>query len=182
MTKELDEIMRRCQAAGLRFVDEGDDVIVYFPGTAGVYIYEEGHDQWVLEEVDEPFEEFEVLEGFPIATWSSSQQMIECNLVELDPEVQAKVALGRMEHLATYDEDIKELIRKAEGKEPQSKDDIRRERIQAILLRLAQAQNRPEYSKALTNPKQRIFIDSNTDLKISIGLSSNVHALVQEES
>ena len=193
MTKELFEIMRRCQAAGLRCDYDGSCLIVNFPGTFGVFICEGGHDQWVLEEVEERFEEFEALEGFPCATWSPSQRMIECNLVEVDPEVRARVALGRMEHLASYDEDWKrlqeEVQRIREGKRPnvwwntiQSVEVTRQERIQTILLRLAQAQNRSEYSEAVTNPKQRIFIDSDTNLKISIGLSSNVHALVQEES
>lgn len=178
MSKELDELMRRCQAAGLNFVDEGNEVIVYFPGTAGVYIPVRDAG-WVLE-MDDPFEEYEELEGF-VATWSSSQQMIESNLIDLNPEVRVNVALGRLEHLRSYDEDLEQMRHRVEGKDPLSKTDKRRRRVQEILLRLAHAQNKPEYFEAHTNPRQRILIDSNTNLSISIGLSSDAHALVQEE-
>jgi hypothetical protein len=176
MSEELDEIKLRCEAAGLDFHDEGYDVIVYFPGTAGVYIHEGTHARWVL---NEPFEEYRALEGFE-ASWSPSQRVIECNLVQLNSATRARLGIGVGEYLASFDEDMEEMLSRLEGKDPLSKDKKRLERIQYILLRLVQ--DRPEYLVTLFAPKERIPIDSNAGLSISIGLSSNVHSILQEAS
>src|SRR5215211_4611340 len=122
-------MMRRCEAAGLDFHDEESEVIVYFPGTAGVYINGGPHAKWVLQE---PFEDYEVLEGFE-ASWSASQQVIECNLVHLNRNTKMGVGIGRGEYLASLDEDMKEVQRRVEGKGPQSKEQQRQKLIQKTL-------------------------------------------------
>ena len=117
-----------------------------------------------------------MLEGFE-ASWSSSQGVIECNLVQLNPDISAMASpIGRNEYLGSYD--MEELYRKYAGQEPQSRQEKRQARIQQILLRFAQG--RPEYEQVASDPRHRIFLDSSTKLSISIGLSSNIHSLLQE--
>ena len=65
--------------------------------------------------------------------------------------------------------------RRVVDKKPLSKDDRRHKLIQYMLMQLAQG--RWEYADVPVDPQQRISIDSNTDLLISIGLSTNVHSL-----
>ena len=45
MSEELDEVMRRCEKAGLEFSDDGEQVTVYFPGTVGIFVNEGSHAQ-----------------------------------------------------------------------------------------------------------------------------------------
>ncbi len=91
----FDELRRRCKAAGLRFDDsevaefaenQGDwfDIHIWFPRgrtTRQVYIELQPAANLVRWFLQEPFEEYAYLQGFE-ASWSPSQQVIECNLLD----------------------------------------------------------------------------------------------------
>lgn len=77
----IDEIARRCNAAGLKFTDEDPaPPTIHFPRGGGsdiVEIVSEEHAAWIL---GEPFEDYCLLEGYG-AIWSKEHQVIECSIV-----------------------------------------------------------------------------------------------------